>query len=116
MNDLPVEIKDRNAGEWTEHPRFQGILMKSLLTPAENSLANVNTVRVPPGGVIGSHGHASQVETIYVLAGKSILTIRGVDIPFSAGQVVAVSIGMTHSLRNEGTEIVELLTIFTPPL
>jgi quercetin dioxygenase-like cupin family protein len=109
-------IADKNTGDWKEHPRFKGILLKPLLTSADNPHANVNAVRVPPGCVIGFHTHAAQVETIYVLAGKSIFTIAGVETPFVAGQIIAAPVGVEHSLRNDGDEMVELLTIFTPPL
>ena len=116
MTKIPVEILDSQSGEWTEHPRFKGILIKNLLTRQQNALANVNVVRVPTGGVIGAHNHGTQVETIYVLAGQSILTVDGEDIPFNAGQIAAMPEGVPHSLRNEGEAWVELLTIFTPPL
>jgi quercetin dioxygenase-like cupin family protein len=116
MAGIPVEILDSGTGEWTEHPRFKGILIKNLLTREHNALANVNVVRVPTGGVIGDHHHGTQVETIYVLKGQSILTVEDREIPFNAGQIVAMPIGVPHSLRNEGEAWVELLTIFTPPL
>ena len=115
MNPNPLTIADKNAGEWKEHPRFKGIWVKPLLTAAENSLANVNVVRVPPGKGIGSHTHGNQVETIYVIAGKSILTLNGTEVAFQAGQIIAVSSSTEHSLRNEGPEMLELLTVFTPP-
>ena len=60
---------------WVAHPRFADIQMKQMLTSAANPLASVSRVRVPPGGVIGWHQHASQTETVYVLAGDSTLTL-----------------------------------------
>lgn len=113
---LPAPMADAKTVEPKEHPRFRNIWLKPLLTPAENPFATVNVVQVPPGGVIGLHRHPEQVETIYVLAGKSTFTVGGVDVSFQAGQIVAVPIGMEHGLRNEGPELVELLTFFTPPL
>ena len=115
MNDI-TPIIDLKSGEWLPHARFSGILFKPVLTRVDNPHANVNTVRVPPGKEIGGHVHAGQVETIFVLAGKSVFTLEGVERPFEAGQIIAVPGGVAHSLRNEGSEMVELLTIFTPPL
>lgn len=109
-------IIDSVAVDWTEHPRFRGIGMKVLLTSADNPLAGVNVVRVPPDGVIGRHRHAQEIETVYVLAGQSVLTLADTDYPFAAGQVVAIPAGMEHALRNTGADTVELLCIFTPPL
>jgi len=116
MSTIPYTLADKNVGEWKEHPRFKGILLKPLLTSADNPHANVNVVRVPPGCVIGFHNHGAQVETIYVLAGKSIFTINGVETLFEAGQIIAAPPGIEHSLRNDSSEMVELLTIFTPPI
>ena len=116
QESLPAPIADVNAGEWMEHSRFRGIYLKRLLTPADNPLASVNVLRVPPGGIIGRHLHPTQVETVYALAGQSILTLDQTEVALNAGQIVAIPIALEHALRNEGTETVELLTFFTPPL
>lgn len=114
--ELPAPMADAARGEWKEHPRFHDIWLKSLLTSVHNPLASVNVVRVPPGGVIGRHHHPTQAETVYVLAGQSVLTLGNVEVPFNAGQIVAIPIALEHALHNIGTEAVELLTLFTPPL
>ena len=108
-------IVDGSAVAWGGHPRFPGIQMKPLLTPADNALANVSLVRVPPGGLVGRHRHPTQVETVYLLRGRSILTLGDTDRPLDAGQIVAIPIGLEHALRNNGTDLVELLAFFTPP-
>lgn len=112
----PAPMADANTVAPKEHPRFRNIWLKTLLTSAENPFASVNVVQVPVGGVIGLHHHPTQIETIYVLAGTSTFTVGGTETPFNSGQIVAVPIGMEHGLRNTGTEQVELLTFFTPPL
>ena len=104
------------AIDWTEHPRFRDISMKSLLGSADNPLAGVSVVRVPPDGVIGRHLHANEIETVYVLAGQSVLTLGDTDHSFAAGQIVAIPARLEHALCNTGDESVELLCIFTPPL
>lgn len=119
MADNPSEsvtIADSAAVEWVEHARFPGIFVRKLLTALDNPLANVNEVLIPPGGLIGNHGHHQQVETVYVLAGKSLLRMGDEEFSFRTGQVVAIPIGMEHTLRNVGEEDVHLLTMFTPPI
>lgn len=101
---------------WQEHPKFKGIYVNKLLTAADNDLANVNCVRVPPGGLIGRHIHSAQVETIYVLAGSGQLSMGETSTSFSVGQIVAVPAGLEHSLYNPGERDIELLTVFTPPV
>lgn len=102
--------------EWGDHPRFAGIQMKALLTKSDNALANVSMVHVPPGGVVGWHTHNTQVETVYVLKGQAVLTIGTNESALTAGCIVAIPSGREHTLRNVGSEAVELLAIFTPPL
>jgi quercetin dioxygenase-like cupin family protein len=109
-------IVDPTDMEWGEHPRVAGISMKKLLTSDENPLASVNLVKVPEGGVVGHHMHADQVETVYVLKGQCVLTIGEDDMPFGAGQIVALPAGVEHELRNVGSVPVELITFFTPPI
>ena len=115
LTALP-RLADIEAGEWQEHARFPGILMKGLLTSADNPLASVNVVEVPPGGKIGRHGHAQQLETVWVIHGNAILTLDQTEVPMKDGQLIAIPVGVEHALRNEGQAVLKLLTFFTPPL
>jgi quercetin dioxygenase-like cupin family protein len=109
-------VVDLLTGEWQENPRFPDIQMQGLLTRLDNPFANVNAVRVPSGGRIGRHRHAEQVETVWVIRGKAILTLDQTEVSLGNGQIIAIPIGLEHALRNEGPALVELLTFFTPPL
>jgi quercetin dioxygenase-like cupin family protein len=115
-NQSSNPIVDATTMEWGEHPRVAGIYMKQLLTASDNPLASVALVQVPPGGVVGLHSHAEQVETVYMLKGQGVLTLAGDEMPFKAGQIVALPTGVEHELRNAGNEPVELITFFTPPI
>ena len=109
-------VVDLTAGEWQEHPRFPGIYMQALLNTADNPLASVNAVQVPPGREIGRHRHRQQFETVWVIKGNPILTLDQTEVSLRDGQIIAIPIGLEHALRNEGPALVELLTFFTPPL
>ena len=109
-------IVDIYGGKWQEHTRFSGVFYKVLLTSADNSHANINAVQVPPGGVIGSHSHPFEIETVYVISGNSSIRIGSNELSFNAGHIVSIPVGIDHSLRNTGLCAVELLTIFTPPI
>ena len=102
--------------EWGDHPRFAGVKMKPLLTKADNELANVSKVQVPPGCEVGWHSHPTQVETVYLLTGQAVLTIGSTESAMMAGCIVAIPAGAEHALRNVGTEPIELLAFFTPPI
>ena len=105
-----------NAGTWEEHPRFSGILLKSLLNSADNPFASVNVIQVPPGGEISRHRHAQQIETVWVIRGNATLTLDQTEVSIRDGQITAIPMGLEHALRNESPAMVELLTFFTPPL
>jgi quercetin dioxygenase-like cupin family protein len=109
-------IVDLESTQWEPHPRFPGILMKTLLTTADNAFANVNLVLIPPGCEVGWHHHSMQMETVFLLQGQSTLTIDKSEQPLHAGQIVAIPLGAEHTLRNNGTQPVEIMAIFTPPL
>jgi quercetin dioxygenase-like cupin family protein len=108
-------VADLESEEWQEHARFPGIHMKRLLTSADNPLASVDAVRVPPHGVIGRHRHAGELETIWIIRGQAVLTLDRTELQLHGGQIIAIPIGLEHALRNEGNAPVELLTFFTPP-
>lgn len=109
-------MADARALSWEEHPRIPGVQMKTLLTSAHNSLANAALVEVPVGSAVTRHSHEQEVETVYVLEGESKLVLEDQEVPFHAGQIVAIPKGMEHALINTGTIPVKLLTFFTPPL
>jgi mannose-6-phosphate isomerase-like protein (cupin superfamily) len=109
-------VVDLMAGEWEEHPRFPGIQIQGLLTRLDNPFANVNAVRVPPGAAIGRHRHARQVETVWIIQGRAILTLDQMEVSLRDGQIIAIPLDLEHALRNEGPALVEMLTFFTPPL
>jgi quercetin dioxygenase-like cupin family protein len=113
--EMPRVI-DRNSVMWQPHPRFEGVFIKALLTPADNTLANVTMVSVPPDAVVGRHRHPTQVETVFLLEGTAVLTLDETNVQLHPGQIVAIPIGMEHALRNAGTTTVELLAFFTPPV
>ena len=87
-------LADMGAGEWQEHARFPGIFMKSLLTSADNPLATVNLVQVPPAGNIGRHQHTKQLETVWVIQGYAILTLGQTEVPMRDGQIIAIPSGL----------------------
>jgi quercetin dioxygenase-like cupin family protein len=118
MTDTTTSPRIVNSGQspWGDHPRFAGVRMKPLLTPADNELANVGLVQVPPGRQVGRHVHPTQVDTVYLLAGLAVLALGDHEAPLQPGSIVAIPIGVPHALRNAGSEPVELIAFFTTPI
>jgi len=113
---LPARVVDSHGGEWREHPRFAGVLMKQLLTSADNGLASVNMVRLPAGREIGRHTHPTQVETVFILSGEGWLFLGTGEVHLTPGQVLAVPMNTVHGLRNPFEQELEILAVFTPPM
>ena len=109
-------IIDPQDMPWKGHERFPGMLMKTLITSRENPYLSLNIVRIPPGVALAFHDHSHEVETVYMVSGKGVLTLEATDVPFEAGQVVALPPGFKHCLKNTGEEEIQMITIFTPPL
>ena len=103
-------------GDWSNHPRFHGVQMKKLLSSNDNAFANVNLVRVPLDSEVGWHNHQTQVETVYIVKGNALLTVGDQQAAMAPGSIVAIPAGIQHCLRCAGSEPVELLAFFTPPI
>jgi len=107
---------DANHMEWTEHERFPGIRIKPLETRATHPAASVMLVRLGPGSVIEPHQHEKETETAYVLAGQGTLTHGDHQTPVGPATGISIPPGLTHSLRNTGDELLDLIAIHTPPV
>ena len=109
-------LVDGTLLSFAEHPRIKNVFMKTLLTAADNPYTNISLVKVPVGSAVSRHVHIDEIETVYLLAGKSELVLGDERVAFNAGSIVAIPKGLEHELHNVGDEDVELLAIFTPPL
>ena len=111
-----IQIADSRSASWEEHPRIKNIWMKPLLTADDNKLASVNIVKIPVGGAVPRHLHEKEVETVYMLQGQGRLVLGQEERNFEQGQVVAIPMNLEHALINKGSEPIEIITFFTPPL
>lgn len=109
-------IIDSQRGEWTPHPRFTGAFLRPLITAAENPGLTVSRIRLLPGAEITPHQHANSTETFYILSGVALCRIGDVEMEMRPGQVGYAPPGVEHRVCNPGTEPLEALSIFNPPL
>ncbi len=98
------------------HPAHDRFLLRDLVTADLHPELSVHRGQIAPGGEIRPHCHDRQRETFYILSGKAICCMNGLETPLQAGDCVVAPAGVTHGLRNEGADPVELLALFTPPL
>lgn len=83
-----------------------GAAIKALLGPktvgATTGFMGVGTIR--PGEVIREHYHPHSEEFSYLVSGRLVATVDGVQRELVAGQAMLVPIDMRHRLHNEGDE------------
>lgn len=95
--------------------RFPTIGVQLLLGRATNSTLSVAIARVAPNGEIARHVHVVETETAYVLRGVGVFVTDDQTYPFHAGVFVTIPPGLAHSVKNTGTDNLEILAVHTPP-
>jgi mannose-6-phosphate isomerase-like protein (cupin superfamily) len=70
---------------------------------------------IAPGDDIGQETHARVEQTIVCLSGSGRLSLDGVESSFGPGDVVVITPGTRHDVRNVGTAPLKLYTIYVPP-
>ncbi len=73
--------------------------------------ANMNYVRLEPGEENVPHIHTLSEDTIFILEGEGTISdlTNNIDVPFHAGCIVHVPVGVKHAVRaNRGVGIVSV--------
>lgn len=70
---------------------------------------------IPPGGEIGTETHVHTEQTLFFLAGAGEAILNGTTSPIAHGDVLVVSPGIEHNIRNTGTSDLKLYTVYAPP-
>lgn len=70
-----------------------------------------------PGGVAHRHSHENEHQVIYVMAGAADIEL-GVEpsVKAQAGTVVRIPPGVEHLVTSTGSEPLELVIVYSPPL
>ncbi len=109
-------IFDTQTGEWTPHPRIRGVFIRPLITPSDNPGLTISRIRLLPGAEITPHRHPLSTETFIILSGIALCRVGETQMEMCPGQMGYAPPGMEHGVCNPGTEPVEALSIFNPPL
>tara|TARA_B100002003_G_C13984619_1_gene476031 strand:- start:109 stop:456 length:348 start_codon:yes stop_codon:yes gene_type:complete len=107
---------DANETKWQPHPKFPNILTKSLETRESNQYASITLVKVDIEGLIPTHVHAVEAETVWVISGRSMITVDEQEHIIKSGAGITIPSGIPHSLTNIGDKSIELLAIHMPPV
>jgi mannose-6-phosphate isomerase-like protein (cupin superfamily) len=107
-----VSGNDRDAVE-IERP---GRLVKHYVGSEEAAqLLSAGTVRFPGGNDSIPHCHDAAEEILYVLSGTGELVCDGEPVPLEPDTYVFIPPGVTHFVRNHGTEEIRFFYAFSPP-
>jgi quercetin dioxygenase-like cupin family protein len=101
---------------WSQHPIFENLLMKKLLTHAEDGVdLSIVMVNVKKGSQIPAHIH-EQDDIVYHLKGKGKMWVEGEgDFDVSAGSFMRIPAGVKHQPHDIEEDIVAF-DIFLPHL
>lgn len=112
----PYAEKDFSALKWNDHPVFEGVALKHLLTSHDTGGEfSYHLVRIAPNKSIGTHTHETQTETHEVICGSGLCINEGLEIPYSCGTVTILKKATPHSVT-AGDEGLYLFAKFIPPL
>ena len=95
-----------------ERARDNDAYRRVLFTGDKSQLV---VMSLPPGEDIGQETHGRVEQTIVCVEGQGRLSLAGAERPFGPGDVVVVTPGTRHDLRNVGSTPLKLYTIYVPP-
>jgi mannose-6-phosphate isomerase-like protein (cupin superfamily) len=83
-----------------------------LFTGSKSQLVAMS---IPAGGDIGEETHERVEQTIVCVSGDGQLELNGIGGRFQPGDIVVITPGTRHNIRNTGGEPLKLYTIYVPP-
>jgi oxalate decarboxylase/phosphoglucose isomerase-like protein (cupin superfamily) len=85
---------------------------KCTLFRSERILVGLNAFE--PGQEHALHAHAGMDKVYQVLAGRGLFLLEDREIPMESGVMLVAPEGVTHGIRNTGTERLVVLAILAP--
>ncbi len=113
---LPTATVEFAAIPWSEHPAFEGVELKHIVTAKDtNGQFSYHLVRIAPNKCIKNHIHEMQLETHEVIAGSGTCMNNGTAISYDTGTVSIMPAGIPHEV-NAGENGLYLFAKFIPAL
>src|SRR5215467_8756585 len=75
----------------------------------------LGTEEIPPGGIIGRHKHLGQDEILLIQTGSAHVRLGTQERDVHAGAIVFIPSDTWISLKNTGSEIINLAFVFSDP-
>lgn len=126
MNDACLPLTLHTALEdvdlaglpWQEHPSFEGVALRHLLTGERTEgRMSAHLVRVRPGCSLGRHAHPGQLELHEVLRGSGQCTLSERTVRYAPGVCGLIPAGQAHSVKaDDAGDDLYILAKFVPAL
>lgn len=68
------------------------------------------------GAEVDNHVHPYATEVMYCLSGHGVGIVDGVEYDLVPNSMISAFPGHSHQIKNTGTEILQVLCIFSPPV
>ena len=113
---LPERVVDFSSLKWNEHPTFEGVALKHIVTAKDSDgLFSYHLVRIAPNCKIGLHIHETQLETHEVIAGRGVCINDGTELTYEPG-VISIMLAKVPHQVNAGKDGLYLFAKFFPAL
>ena len=70
--------------------------------------------KMPAGEIEGLHYHEKAKQYFYILSGKAVIKIEGIDTILEKGEGIEVAAKIVHQMLNPHEEPLEFLVVSTP--
>jgi len=94
----------------------EGCFAQVLMNAANWNEISLHHVLINPNCTITNHTHEKQTEAHYIISGLGNAILGEQSIPIHKGDIVIAYPFVPHEIQNNGSEPLELLCIFNPPL
>lgn len=98
------------------HPKFEGVKIALLVSSKECPDSSVCILKIEDGVEIPVHTHEKQADSIYIVSGKGDFWFNGKWQSATSGDHIFVPAQEEHSVRNTGTEILQIFVHHCPAL
>jgi mannose-6-phosphate isomerase-like protein (cupin superfamily) len=85
---------------------------KSTIYRSERIMVGLNAFE--PGQEHKPHTHEGMDKVYHVLAGRGVFVLADREVPMDAGVMLVAPAGMSHGIRNTGTERLLVLAVLAP--
>ena len=116
-SDATASIRNVVEEPWQQFPgHFGGALSKALVRPENlgSRLVDYRISTYQPMAYVERHAHKVQEQIYHVLEGEGCMEIDGKKTIVRKHDVIFITPGVPHSIRNDGLTVLTFIVVTTP--